>query len=222
MEDPTPGLMPDMVDSIIDREINEINERGGVMTWKNTEDHEQVRKDCIEAVTKIEPALVEHVLPYEYRPDFRFKAPINLPHPNGGHEQVVLNGAMDIIVRNPNTKKWGVWDVKHTRDNSYWQKTKGQLGFYDLAVQVMFNAETEVVGLLQPLCTKQVLPVGLDSDTRSVMMSRIVRMAGEVWREDRTPRSDNTYCGFCDVKHACSKFKAVTKGGRHYVSFGKK
>lgn len=221
MENPTPGLMPEMVDAIIDREKDEIAERGGVMTWKNHDDREQVRKDCTEAVTKIEPGLIEHVLPYEYRPDFRFKAPLQIPHPNGGHEKVVLNGAMDIIVRNPETMKWGVWDVKHTRDDSYWKKTQGQLGFYDLAVQILFNAETEVVGLLQPLCKKAVLPVPLSTDTRAVMMSRIVRMAQEVWREDKTPRSDNTFCGFCDVKHACSKFQAVAKGGRHFVTFGK-
>lgn len=221
MEKPELGLMPEMVESVVDREKNEIAEKGGVMTWKDHGDRDQVLKDCIEAVTKIEPGLVQHVLPYEYRPDFRFKAPLKVPHPNGGHEEVVLNGAMDIIVRNPETMKWAVWDVKHTRDNYYWKKTQGQLGFYDLTVQIMFNAQTEVVGLLQPLCDKPVLPVPLDVDTRSVMMSRIVRMAQEVWRGDKTPRADSSICGFCDVKHACTKFQAVNRGGKHYVNFGK-
>lgn len=216
------GWMADHVESIVDREKTQIEDQDQVMLYKDPGDRAQIIKDCTEAVTKIEPGLIEHVLPYEYRPDFRFKAPLRIPHPNGGTEEIVLNGAMDIIVRNPKTGMWDVWDVKHTRDNSYWKKTQGQLGFYDLAVNVMFGAKTATVGLLQPLCDTAVLPVPLDNNTREVMMQRITRMAQDVWQGDKTPRSDNKFCGFCDVKHACSKFKAVEVDGRRKISFSVK
>lgn len=214
------GWMAAHVEDIVTREKKIIEDDGGVMSWKDRADKAQVIKDCTEAVTKIEAGLWEKVLPYEYRPDFRFKAPISIPHPNGGTEEVIINGAMDIVGRNPETNEWFVWDVKHTRDNSYWKKTQGQLGFYDLAIQLMFKAKTSEVGLLQPLCTERIKAVPLDSNTRSVMMQRIMRMAQEVWRDEKTPRSDSKYCGFCDVKHACSKFKAVEVNGRRTVSLG--
>lgn len=222
LPDPTDheGWMAEHVEEIVNREKNLIEEGGGIMSWKDRDDKAQVIRDCTEAVTKIEAGLWEKVLPYEYRPDFRFKAPIMVPHPNGGLEEVMLNGAMDIVGRNPETGDWFVYDVKHTRDNSYWKKTQGQLGFYDLSLMVMFKAKSSEVGLLQPLCNERVKIVPLDQSTRSVMMQRVTRMAQEVWREEKAPRTDTKYCTFCDVKHACSKFKAVEVNGRRTVSLG--
>lgn len=214
------GWMAERVEDIVTREKKIIEDDGGVMTWKDAGDKAQVIQDCTEAVTKIEAGLWEKVLPYEYRPDFRFKAPIMVPHPNGGTEQVMLNGAMDIVGRDPETDRWFVYDVKHTRDNNYWKKTQGQLGFYDLALMVMFQAKASEVGLLQPLCNERVKIVPLDTNTRQVMMQRVTRMAQEVWRDEKAPRADTKYCSFCDVKHACSKFQAVEVNGRRKVSLG--
>lgn len=212
------GGMPDMVESIMEREKDLIDAGEGVMLWKDREDKAKVLKECIEAVTKIEPALIKHVLPYEYQPDFSFNAPLNLPHPDGGMEPVIINGFMDILVRN-DKGEYGVWDVKHTRDDSYWRKTAGQLGFYDLAILLNFGAPTFVTGLLQPLCKEQVKPVPLSADSRSMMMLSVVNMATDVWKEDREPRVDNKLCGYCNVKHACTKFKPVMVNGRERIAF---
>lgn len=225
IEDPynNPGLMPDMVESIVHRESVSINEAGGKMVWKDKDDRSNVIKDCIEAVTKIEPELVRRVLPFEYDVDFRFRVPVQFPYPDGTNETVILNGAMDIITRD-DTGQFSVWDVKMTRDNSYWRKTVAQLTFYDIVVSFMGDGRpSKEVGLLQPMCTQPVLPYPATDYERGQMFSRIARYADQVWREDFEPRKDSFECNFCDVKHACSKFKPVnTAGGLRKVSFGSK
>jgi CRISPR/Cas system-associated exonuclease Cas4 (RecB family) len=213
------GEMSAMVEEIVNREKAIIEDEGGVMSWKSREDKAKVIEDCVEAVTKIEPALMKYVVPFEYMADYRFKAPIDVPHPDGGTEQILLHGAMDILVKD-GKGRYAVWDVKHTRDDGYWRKTVGQLGFYDLACQIMFDQPTSIVGLLQPLCKKEVLPVTLDENSRGQMMQRVVGMARDIWNKDVPPRSDNKLCGFCAVRHACSKFQPVRDiQGKDRVSF---
>lgn len=212
------GLMPSMVESIITREKAEIEDGGGAMTWKDREDRDIVLRDCIEAVTKIEPSLIKHVLPYDWQADMRFKAPLLLPHPDGGTEAVILNGAMDIVVRD-SFGRFSVWDVKMTKNNDYWRKTVGQLTFYDFAIYVLFGSPTLTTGLLQPMCDERVRPYAVTDDLRSQLMQRVVRMADEVWREDYEPRKDNTMCGFCATKHACSKFTPVLVNGKRRLAF---
>lgn len=206
-----PGLMPEMVESIMKREADLIEEGNGKLIWKDKGDMDAVLRECIEAVTKIEPSLNQMVLPYEYDVDFRFKAPLMAPHPLGGTQKILLNGAMDIIVRD-SQKRVAVWDVKHTRNNDYWKKTRGQLSFYDLASMIMFGQHTFAVGLLQPLCDQRVKPFQLDAQDRSSLMQHVLGMANDVWKEDFEPTTDPNECYFCNVKHACSKFKPVNAG----------
>lgn len=220
MGDPmeNPHAMPDMVSTIIDTERARIQEEGGVMRWKNLEDRSQVEKDCIEAVKKIQPALMKYVLPFEYQADFKFQAPVTVPHPDGGMESILLIGFMDIIVRD-DKGRWWVWDVKHTRDDSYWRKTVGQLGFYDLAVELMFGQPTIRTGLLQPLCKQPVLPYANSESSRAQLMQRIVGMANDIWMDDKAPRKDTKFCNWCEVKHACSKFQPVQVGKHRRIAF---
>jgi len=218
--DPRRGVMAQMVESVIDREWATIQEEGGSIAWKNPGDREQVIRDCIEAVTKIEPALWKYVIPYEYQPDFSFKAPVEVPHPAGGTETVILRGFMDILVRD-DKERWWVWDVKHTRDNDYWRKTEGQLTFYDLAVRLLFGEGTVRTGLLQPLCQQQVKPFIITEQKSAEMMQRVSGMARDIWNDEHPPRRDFKECHFCEVKHACSKFQPVLDSkGRRRVSFG--
>lgn len=210
LEDPASniGRMPEMVSEVIDQQYAEVQEQGGVMRWKNKDDRKQVEKDCIEAVTKIEPHLLKYVVPFEYRPDFSFKAPLALPHPSGGSEIVHLIGFMDILVRDDKGRYW-VWDVKHTRDGQYWRKTIAQLGFYDLAVELMFGQPMIRGGLMQPLCAKPIMPYTPTGDSRAQLTTRIAAMARDIWLDDKSPRADNKECDWCSVRHACEKFKPV-------------
>lgn len=212
-----PGLMPSMVEEIMEREFQTVLEEGGRVFWKSTNDKQQVLRDCIEAVTKIEPILVEKVLPFEYQVDFRFRAPLMLPSP-WGMEMVILNGAMDILVRN-DQGLFGVHDVKHTRNKDYWRKTVGQLTFYDYAIWALFGTDTFETGLIQPLCEQPVIPYEVTDNLRSQLQQRVVSMANDVWREDFTPTTNRSECGQCDTKHACSKFApVVSKDGKKRLS----
>lgn len=213
----TRGAMPSMVEAILDREYQEIKDNGGVIAWKSADDRRTVLKDCVEAVTKIEPALLRYVVPYEYQVAMRFQVLVSLPHPLGHNETVLLVGEIDILVRD-DKQRWWVWDVKHTRDNQYWRKTKGQLTFYDLCVELMFGAPTIRAGLLQPLCREQVKPFSLTEDDRAQMVQRISGMARDIWNDEHPPRQDSTLCGWCSVRHACSKFQPVVVGGKRRIT----
>lgn len=202
-----------MVDDIMEKEEDAIAEGRGSLQWKSIEDRDNVRRECIEAVKLIEHPLLQLVVPYDYEADFRFQIPMDLPHPHGGYGQVVLNGAMDIIVRD-RYGQYQVWDVKHTKNNDYWRKTEGQLTFYDLVVKEMFGVGTTVSGLLQPLCKDPVKGFEITEDKRSQLLQRIMAMASDLWNDDVAPRTDNRYCGYCAVKHACPKFQAVETDGK--------
>jgi hypothetical protein len=215
LEDPKSNLgrMPSMVADIMEREEELIREGRGSIQWKDIEDRQRVLADCIEAVTKIEPALEEYVLPYQYIPDFRFALPMDLPHPDGGFGQIILNGAMDILVKD-DQGQFQVWDVKHTKNNDYWRKTEGQLTFYDLAVGAGTGQGTTVTGLLQPLCDLPVKTFVISDDKRNQLRQRVMSMAQDLWNGDVAPRVDNRYCGYCAVKHACPKFAPTITDGK--------
>ena len=204
------GRMPSMVKDTLDQQVKEVQEQGGVIQWRDSQDRKQVEKDCIEAVEKIEPLLLKYVVPFEFKPDFKFQAPLQLPHPSGGLETVLLIGFMDIFVKDTKGRYW-VWDVKHTRDGSYWRKTIAQLGFYDLATELMFGEPIVAGGLMQPLCAKPTVPYKPSEDSRLQLTTRIAAMAKDIWLDDKSPRQDTTECNWCSVKHACSKFQPVVK-----------
>lgn len=203
-----PKLMPDMVESIVLREQENIEKAGKQLRWKDENDRDSIILECQEAVRNIEPALEKYVLPYEYDVDFGFKAPMRVPNPAGEKTNLLLIGYMDIIVRK-DEDPWAVYDVKHTKDNYYWKKTRGQLSFYDLAVDLMFNAPTFEVGLLQPLCKEPTKMFTLDDDDRSVLLSHVQSMADDIFSKNFEPTAKASECAFCNVKHACSRFKPV-------------
>lgn len=215
------GGMADMVSTIVEREKQIIDEGDqGVLAWKQIGDRDKIIADCTEAVTKIEPALERLVLPYEFEADHRFETPMMMPHPDGGMDLVILNGYIDILVYDPETKTWRIYDVKMTRDNGYWRKTVGQLTFYDLAIDSNFEGDVVDVALLQPLCKEEVKHYPLTDAVRSQIMQRIANMAHQVWSGDDEPRRDMKMCNYCSVKHACTKFKPVQDArGRKRMTF---
>lgn len=205
------GEMPDMVATFIDKTKIEM-EAEGPMRWRNPTDRSDVHRGVEDALRKIEPSLLERVVPYRYTPDFSFDAPLSLPHPAGGQEQVRIIGRMDILVQDDKDQFW-VYDVKHTTDDSYWKKTVAQLTFYDLSVRMLFGKKTTGVALLQPLCRERVKEFVISDDWRRQMLQRISAMAGDIWRGDNSPRRDFDECHFCNVKHACRKFNPLMQAG---------
>lgn len=212
------GEMPEMVKSYIDSTFVEVSAEGP-MRWRHQSDRSEVEKQVIEAVTKIEPALLRYVVPYRYTADYRFTASLSLPHPSGGNEIVSVIGAMDLIVQD-DADRFFVYDVKHTTDDNYWKKTVSQLTFYDLAIRMMYGAKTTRVGLLQPLCKEPVKAFEISDDWRRQMLQRVSGMAHDIWVNDRAPRRDFSECHFCNVKHACSRFAPVMINGQRRVGLG--
>ena len=205
------GEMPDMVTAAIDAAKVELTDSGeGVVRWRDSGDRAIVEAECQEAVRLIEPDLLKYVVPYEYQPDFRFDAPVKLKNPKTGRMELInLIGYMDILVRDDKGRFW-VWDVKHTKDNSYWRKTIGQLGFYDLAVEMLFGQPTAMTGLMQPLCKKPRQTYQPSQESRAQLMQRISAMASDIWNENYTPlEGKGSVCNWCSAKHACVKFQPV-------------
>lgn len=214
------GAMPGMVADMLDVQRKEMAEEGGVIRSKQIGDTQQIIDDCVEAVTRIEPALLKYVVPYDYQPDFKFQAPLSVQKYDGTMETVYLIGYMDILVHD-DRDRWWVWDVKMTADDQYWRKTVGQLSFYDLAVELLFGKPTVRTGLLQPMCTRRVFPYEVNPQRRVELMQSVMTMANDIWRDDRTPISSSEPCWNCEVKHACTKFQPVVQAdGSRRVSLG--
>lgn len=206
LQDPVAGKMPLMVDDYMDSTESESQENGdGFVKWRHKEDRKQVRDYCVELTTRLEPILLEKVVPYDYEPAKRFKIPITLPDENNNKLPVLLTGEFDLLVRD-NDMKFHVWDLKATADNNYWKKTLGQLVFYDLAVYAMMGETPQTSGLIQPMCDEQTLEFVFTDADRRAMFSRIMAMMRAVWSGDHAPSKDSAPCYGCPVKASCVKY----------------
>lgn len=183
--------------------------RGNIVRFRDSEDRNEVRKFCLELVSRLEPILAKHVVPYPHQCGKWFKIPLSLPDAEGNPRDILLTGEMDLIVDNGGPV---VWDLKGTADNQYWRKVVAQLIFYDLAVWISTSKKTRFVGLIQPMCDERLLPFEVTDADRSQMMLRIQRYAHDVWAGERSCTDDTAKCHWCDVRHACSKFQKPNLG----------
>jgi PD-(D/E)XK nuclease superfamily len=212
------GRMPSMVAGIIDRELGEASDNGEMVHWKSTTDKENVLAQCIAAVTRIEPALQRYVLPYDYQVDFGFRTPVMLRAP-WGMDRAIINGFMDIIVFDPETATWRIYDVKHTENKAYWKTSFGQLVFYGYENLLRTGQIPVEVGFFQPLVEESVKRFAITEAHINQLAGRVQAMAWELWTDSVAPRMDTSHCSFCEVKHACVKFKPVkSSNGRTTVS----
>lgn len=204
------GVMPSMVEDVFEQELEKTKDQGYNVKWRDASDRERLMEECKLAVSKIEPALIEHVLPHSWTPDFAFKAPLEVKG-TSGPIKVTLNGYMDILVRHEDGSV-DIWDVKHTKDDYYWKKTVGQLAFYDLAMSINEDVHATKTGLLQPLCKQEVKTFDIDPDWQSKILVDVSRMADDIVEGVKTKTKDVSKCQWCEVKHACDRF--ATDGKR--------
>ena len=210
LEDPKPGEMLSMLETYIDKCEQEAKENeDGVVRWKHTNDRQQMTEFCAELLMRLEPILEELVIPFEYEPAKRFAVPYTIPYLDGSPTQIVLSGEIDLLTRNDG--KWGLWDLKATKDDGYWRKTVAQLTFYDICIEAMFGNSPTDAGLIQPMCKERVLRVKIGEQERLELLARIVRMAQAMWRKDASLAPDSKVCHNCAVKHACPKFDPVKR-----------
>lgn len=202
----TAGQMVDLVKVVMDEQEEVERASGNVVKWRNAEDYNDVRKFCTELVTRLEPILREHVLPYEYEHGKWFKVPMMIPSRiTRDMREIVLTGEMDLIVNNGGPV---VWDLKGTADDSYWRKVVAQLTFYDIAVFASSGVKTRFTGLIQPMCKEPVLAFEVTDQARREMTARIIAYAHDVWAEEKSCKDSTSGCNWCDVRHACQRYSS--------------
>lgn len=225
-EDPQPGQMVDMVDQVFAEIVEKAESK---IHWKGNplKDQQQVRDHCRNMVSTIEPWLMENVLPFDYSPEVKFEAHMEIPYICGDGVLAPLKmiGGIDIVVRGPDGK-FRLYDLKITQDGGYIRSTLAQLIFYDLAWSVIqgdWNICNEW-GFLTPGLPERLIPITVDQDDRRAMMSRIVKYAQGVWTDNWRPKPTDEGCNFCEAQKRCDKFRliaTVDANGKVRASFDK-
>lgn len=202
----TTGEMIERVTDLVTEVEDEARDTGdGIVRWKDARDKTDLTVFCIELVTRLEPILRRIVLPYRFEPATRFAAPIVIPGLDDTPTEITLIGETDLIVYHDDGLQ--VWDLKGTKDDSYWRKTLGQLYFYDLAMLAVKGQRTERVGLIQPMCEQPVMEFQVTDDDRASILARVVRMAHDIWAEQHQCKTSTSGCNWCEVRHACPRFQ---------------
>lgn len=212
-KDPELGWMAAQVDAVFE-EMEEHPE--GVLKWKHPGDRIETLEFCRELVTRLEVILARFVLPFDWTPAWRFEVPVRI-HYGEQVREILLVGEIDLLVFDREGRII-VWDLKATRDDQYWRKVLGQLAFYNIAVKASKAAQLGRwpvrSGLIQPMCTQQVLPVDVLADGGQAireMMGRVERVARDIW-EGRLEPKPGEFCGSCEVRHACPVWAAPVGG----------
>ncbi len=204
--DRQPGQMLARLDDAMGYVADEAAHTGdGVVRWRTANDRKELRDFCAELLTRLEPMLVELVLPHWFAPALRFKEQLIVPYLDGTPTPIFITGEIDILVAN-NLGEYVVWDLKATADEQYHRKVFGQLVFYDLAVALRHATRTSQVGLIQPMCEARALTWSLTDDQRNHLLGDIARMAADIWRDERTCKESTSGCAWCEVRHACTRF----------------
>jgi len=184
-----------------------IDDGDGVVRWRHPEDRAELREFCLQLLTRLEPLLDTLVLPYQFACAQRFRQPVVVPYLDGTPTTIYLRGEMDLLTVEAAGR--AVWDLKGTKDDSYWRKVLGQLVFYDLAVLAEHGSPTIRVGLIQPMCRNPVLHWTLTDEHRRQMWAAILRMAGDIWRAEASCKTGTDGCRYCEVRHACARYAPV-------------
>lgn len=226
--DPQPGQMVAWIDEMVDSCLTEAKDTGdGVVKWKSRTDREEMAEWCRTLVSRLEPMLQRWVLPFDYEPEYRFRVPIRIPGLDGTPWVVYLTGGMDILVREAEGPPavWAGYDLKATANPDYLRKTLGQGIFYDLAVRAGIGKGTSprTFAFLQPMVqSNPVAHVTITDADRNSLLSRIVKMAHAIWRDETQPKPGSEGCSFCQVRHACSKFAGTNEGAPWTPKLGKR
>lgn len=209
---PLPGEMVSWVDDFVESCVSTAKDTGdGVVKWKSRTDRSEMTDWVRVLLSRLEPMLLQWVIPFEYEPEFKFSVPIRIPYLDGGLAEVDLRGGMDILVREEEGPPavWAGYDLKATANPDYLRKTLGQGIFYDLAVRagVGKGSSPRTFAFLQPMVeTNPVAHVTITDADRMSMLARITKVAHDRWRDDVSPKEGNEGCSFCQVRHACPKW----------------
>ena len=225
LDDPTACDLIDQVAVVFDEVVNQAESK---IYWNGDpkKDQEAVKAQVRTALTNLEPWLRKEVLPYDYAPEWRFKAHMTVPYICGGEgakAPVTLIGGVDVLVRD-DKGKFKIFDLKMTTSDQYVRSTLGQLTFYDIAV-CLVNADFSVTdewALIAPLHPEFKIASSVTDEDRQYMLSRIIKYAQGVWNDNWDPKPDDKGCNWCEARGACEKFKSVAtveENGKMLLSF---
>jgi hypothetical protein len=223
MDSPPAGWMAEHVAEILEaEEITARETDDGIVKWKSVTDKAEVKEYCRELCTRLEVILTKLCLPHEWEPHVRFSVPLEVPYLDGELRQIMLVGEMDLLVRQARPagadpaapREVGIFDLKATKDNSYWRKVEGQMAVYDVAWWGMTGQFPVISALIQPMCDTQVLPFRFTEQTRRELFTRICRVSMDIFRNDLSPKAGSSGCEYCPVRHACPKFAVPGGHGR--------
>lgn len=212
---PPAGWMASRVGNLIEDEERRARETGdGIVAWKSPSDKVEVHAWCVQAVARLEPLLVQYVLPYNYQPAVRFEVELTLPYLDGSPQKIKLIGEMDLLLQEiiPAATLTRIFDLKATEDTAYWRKVLGQLLFYEIVAFIMFHEWPEKSGIIQPMCPDPVLSWTFTMDDRRQMFARIEKVARDMWLGRHAPKAGVAGCDRCEVKHACPKWAVPGRG----------
>lgn len=213
---PEPGWMAKHISQLMDQSEAQAKESGdGLVKWRHSKDKAEVLEFCRDLVVRLEDILTWLCLPYEWEEAVRFSTPVTIPGPDGQPRQILLVGEMDLLIRDP--RGVHIWDLKGTKDNTYYRKVTGQLAFYEVAWRAGSGEWPVRSGLIQPMCDQPVISFdfGQNNDAaRNQLMGRIIGTANDIWAGRLDPKADSDGCGWCPVRHACPKFKVPGGSGR--------
>lgn len=219
-----PGQMAQYVDELWD-EICEHNDEYKI-EWKGdpAEDRARVREIAKTVVNNLEPFLFARVIPFEYEPEFRFKVPLQIPDSRGMGRTIILNGGMDIAVREPD--RISLYDLKATTNENYISSgIMPQLIFYGIAWTLLFGDKVDNIraAFLTPYTQVQYHELNVTRADRAHLMSRIIRFANAIWDEQPPVcTTDKGECYFCNCKRICplwaNAFTQNDNDGKHRIS----
>lgn len=208
--DPQPGGMverlPEMFESLQNGE-----EREAQIRWRGNakKDKQEVFNNVYAALTRLEPWLNEHVLPFEYHPELKFRTEVLLPHPSGVKAPVQLNGGIDIAVRREKDPDvYFLHDLKLSKNPQYISSTLGQSIFYDVAFShwIGLPGQPQFFSFVAPMLDPMEIPAAINNDDRRILLTKVVKMAQSIWSGDIAPKDDDAGCKWCDARNVCPKF----------------
>ncbi len=209
-----PGGMQTMVDTYIDAEAERAQAAGeGIVRWRHAGDKDDVRQFCVELCERLEPILRDLILPHVSYTARRFRVPMTVPYLDGTPTTITLIGEIDLLVARADGERM-IWDLKATRDDSYYRKVMGQLCFYDVAINAVHGKSPVTAGLIQPMCAEPVLEFAFTEDDRRQLLARVLRMVDDIWRDNAPLTTATSRCPKCDVRHACPRFTSLASSLR--------
>lgn len=213
------GQMPGMVEEYIELCEQEHKDQGtGIVRWKSPTDKQESVEWCKDLLTRIEPIVEDLIIPYmpDVKADQHLRATVSIPGLDGEPRDISMIGILDILIDSP--EFLAVYDLKATADESYWKKTIMQLVFYSIIIEASGHRSPDATALIQPMCKEQIKYIQITPAHQASLMQKVVSYAHSVWAADFAPKESDAGClNWCEVSHACVKFKKNEEGRLNWI-----